>query len=434
MNIAEVKSTLHMEDLGQAMYKMISRLFPVCRSITGNGVRESLAIIRGQIPLEMHEVPTGTRVYDWSVPKEWNIRDAFIKDPYGIKVVDFQKSNLHVMSYSVPVRGRMSLETLKPHLYSDPDHPNWVPNRRSYYKEDWGFCLSHADLQNLRPGEYEVCIDSSLEQGSLTYGEYFLPGEMADEILISTHICHPSLCNDNLSGIAVSAMLAQLLAAIPLRFSYRFLFIPQGIGSITWLAHNEEAASRIRHGLVLSCLGDDGDFTYKSSRRGDSDIDRVCSHVLHQSARPAQILKFSPHGGDERQFCSPGFDLPLGVLMRSSYGNFPQYHTSADDLNFVRPKALAESFDVLIDILAILENDRHYRSTYPRCEPYLAKRGISLSGDWPFGPSKEQPVLWLLNMADGSHSLLDISLRSGLDFNELWRAARMLYKHNLLTE
>ncbi|AMV39208.1 DUF4910 domain-containing protein [Planctomyces sp. SH-PL62] len=434
MDIAKVKSTLHMEDMGQAMYEMIARLFPICRSITGNGVRESLAIVREHVPLELHEIPSGTRIYDWSVPQEWNIRDAFVRDPSGIKVIDFQRSNLHVMSYSVPVRARMPLEALRPHLYSDPDHPNWVPNRRSYYKKDWGFCLSYADMQKLIPGDYEVCIDSSLEDGSLTYGECFLPGDVTDEVLISTHVCHPSLCNDNLSGIVVSAFLAQLLAAIPLHFSYRFLFIPQGIGSISWLASNEEVASRIRHGLVLSCLGDDGDFTYKTSRRGDADIDRACSHVLHESAKPARVLKFSPHGGDERQFCSPGFDLPIGVLMRSSYGNFPQYHTSADDLNFVQPKALSESFNVLIDIIAILENNRNYRNTCPRCEPYLAKRGISLSGDWPFGPSKEQPVLWLLNMADGSHSLLDIAVRSGLDFDSLCQAARMLRKYGLLTE
>lgn len=434
MDIAELGHAIGSEALGLEMHDLISRLYPICRSITGDGVRETLAVIGKRIPLDVHEVRTGTPVFDWLVPREWNIRDAYIKGPGGDKVVDFQRSNLHVVGYSVPVRTRMSLEDLKGHLHSHPEHPEWIPNRTSYYKEAWGFCLSHNDLQKLEPGEYEVCIDASLEDGYLTYGECLLPGADDGEVLISTHVCHPSLCNDNLSGIAVATFLAQALAGRPLRLSYRFLFIPTTIGSITWLARNEAAASRIRHGLVLTCLGDDGGFTYKRSRRGDAQIDRACLHVLNRSDRPSQIMDFSPNGGDERQYCSPGFDLPVGVLMKTAYGHFPQYHTSADDLDFVRPNSLADSLSTLLDVVSILENDRRYQSKNPKCEPQLGRRNIWLSGDWPFGPTNQQPLLWVLNMSDGKHSLLDIADRSGLDFESLRQAAEVLVKHDLIAE
>jgi len=434
MNIAELKDAIDSETLGLEMYDMISRLHPICRSITGDGVRETLAVVDERAPLNVHEVPTGTPVFDWVVPKEWNIRDAYIKGPNGDKVVDFQRSNLHVVGYSLPIDERMSLESLKPHLHSDPAHPQWIPNRTSYYKEGWGFCLSHHDLERLEEGEYEVRIDSTLEDGSLTYGECFLPGVVAEEVLFSTHVCHPSLCNDNLSGIAVATFLAQILAGRPLHYSYRFLFIPTTIGSITWLARNEEAASRVRHGLVLTCLGDDGGFSYKRSRRGAAVIDRACLHVLNRKGRPPTVFDFSPNGGDERQFCSPGFNLPVGVLMRTAFGSFPQYHTSADDLDFVRPGALAESLVTLLDVVSILETDRRYLSNNPYGEPHLGRRGVWLSGDWPFGPSNQQPLLWVLNMADGEHSLLDVAERSGLDFDSLRQAAEALLKHDLIAE
>jgi aminopeptidase-like protein len=328
------------ETAGREILDLMSELFPICRSITGAGLRETLGVLRRRIPLEIHEVPSGTRVLDWTVPKEWNIRDAYIRGPSGGKVVDFGRSNLHVVSYSVPVRATMPLAELKGHLHTLPDHPDWIPYRTSYYREDWGFCLSHRDLQALEDGDYEVVIDSTLENGSLTYGELVLEGRRRDEVLISAHACHPSLANDNLSGVALAAILAGSLAGEPRALSYRFLFIPGTIGAITWLARNEGRTRGIKAGLVLAGLGDRGRLTYKRSRRGCADVDRAAGLVLGQSSPPGRILEFSPYGYDERQYCSPGFDLPVGRLSRTPFGDYPEYHTSADDLDFVSAESL----------------------------------------------------------------------------------------------
>ena len=341
--------------LGQELYRFAADLYPICRSITGNGIRQTLSQIKSHIPLQTFEVPTGTQVFDWNVPKEWNIRDAFIAAPDGQRVVDFQKCNLHVMNYSIPVHETMPLSKLQPHLFTLPERPDWIPYRTSYYKEDWGFCLSHNQMLTLQDGEYEVRIDSTLENGHLTYGECYLPGRSTDEVLISCHACHPSLANDNLSGLTVATFLAKLLSGRDLRYSYRFVFIPGTIGAITWLARNREAVGRIRHGLVLTCIGDAGGFHYKKSRRGNADIDRAAAHVLRHSGESAEILEFSPYGYDERQYCSPGFNLPVGCLMRSVWGSFPEYHTSADNLDFIRPLQLAESLRACAAILDVLE-------------------------------------------------------------------------------
>jgi aminopeptidase-like protein len=420
--------------LGREMFALLRRLYPICRSITGAGVRQTLDCLRDHIPLTVHEVPTGTQLFDWTVPKEWNIRDAWVKNPAGEKVIDFKKCNLHVVGYSVPQRRRLSLSELKLHLHTLPEHPDWIPNRTSYYKETWGFCLSHNTFQRLEDGEYEVCIDSSLDDGHLTYAECALKGAWDDEVLISTHICHPSLCNDNLSGIVLATMLARHLAGTSLRHTYRFLFIPTTIGSIAWLYRNESHVSKIKHGLVLTCLGDAGGFTYKKTRRGDAHIDRACLHVLERSGRPFQLLEFSPDGGDERQYSSPAFDLPVGVVMRTAYGQFPEYHTSADDLDFVSASALGDSFATLLQIIFVLENDRKYFNRNPKCEPHFGKRGIRLAGERPFGHSSEQPLLWVLNLSDGQHSLLDIADRAGLAFHYVKQAADVLVNHKLLDE
>ena len=434
MNVSGLRATVNVEAIGRELHEMIAQLYPICRSITGAGVRQTLDQIAEQIPLVVHEVPTGTRVFDWVVPKEWNIRDAYIKDPDGNKIVDFKKSNLHVVSYSVPVRKRISLAELRDHLHTLPDNPDWIPNRTSYYKETWGFCLSHKTLEELKEGEYEVCIDSSLVDGQLTYGECILNGTRPDEVLISTHVCHPSLCNDNLSGIAITAFLARFLKTCSLSHTYRFLFIPTTIGSITWLARNESRVSRIKHGLVLTCLGAPGGFTYKKSRRGDAAVDRACHYVLKGTGQPFEVLDFTPNGGDERQYCSPAFNLPVGVLMRTAHGHFPQYHTSADNLEFVTVQALGDALDKVLSIIEILEADRPYLSTNPKCEPHLGKRGLWLSGDWPFGSAYQQPLLWVLNYSDGEHSLLDIAERSGLPFDSVKQAADVLVKCSLLAE
>jgi aminopeptidase-like protein len=417
------------------MYGLIEELYPICRSITGDGLRATLRRIQREIPIAIREVATGTLVFDWTVPREWNIRDAYIKNAAGDRVVDFRRSNLHVVNYSVPIRGRMSLAELKEHLHTLPDRPDWIPYRTSYYKETWGFCLSQRDLDALPDGEYEVMIDSSLEDGHLSYGEYLLPGESQDEILISCHSCHPSLCNDNLSGIAVAVHLARELAEQPHRYSYRFLFIPGTIGAITWLSRNEEAIARIRHGLVLAGVGDPGRFSYKKSSRGTAEIDRAAVHVLEKSGHPFEITEFSPYGYDERQYGSPGINLPVGRFSRTPHGTFPEYHTSADNLDFVRPEALAQSLVTCSKIFSVLENNKTYQNQNPKCEPQLGKRGLyrAIGGQAGAG-AREMAMLWVLNLSDGGHSLLDIAERSKLDFDAIEFAARTLREHGLLKE
>lgn len=418
---------------GRNAYAMVETLYPICRSITGNGFRESLRVLQGAAALEMHEVPSGTPVFDWTVPKEWNIRDAYIKDAGGNRVVDFKRCNLHVLNYSVPVKETMSLEKLAPHLFTLPGTPDWIPYRTSYYREAWGFCLSQSQMETLADGEYEVCIDSTLEPGHLTYGEYRIQGATDDEVLISCHACHPSLCNDNLSGMTVAARLARLLEGVSLRYSYRFLWIPGTIGSITWLARNEPVLPRIKHGLVLSCVGDSGSFNYKRSRDGNAPIDRVVEHVLRHSGHNFQVLDFTPYGYDERQYCSPGINLPVGCFMRTPNGRYPQYHTSADDLSFVAPSSLGESLLQLLRIIQVLENNARYFNLSPKCEPQLGRRGLyrQLGGSKDAAAS-EMALLWVLNLSDGRHDLLDIAVRSDSPFERISSAADSLVKAGLL--
>ncbi len=420
------------EQFGRELHAFAAELYPICRSITGDGIRRTLDLIGERIPLQKFDVPTGTQVFDWTVPKEWNIRDGYIQSSDGVRVVDFRKLNLHVMNYSAPVRAKMSLAQLRPHLFTIPDRPDWIPYRTSYYKEDWGFCLSHDQMLALSDGEYEVCIDSSLENGNLTYGECYLPGQTTDEVLISCHACHPSLANDNLSGLTVATFLAKLLSHYDRRYSYRFLFIPGTIGAITWLAQNRETAGRVQHGLVLTCIGDSGGFHYKKSRRGNAEIDRAAAHVLKHQSEHSEILEFSPYGYDERQFCSPGFNLPVGCLMRSVWGTFPEYHTSADNLDFIRPAQLFGSLQVCATIFDVLENNRKYRNLNPFCEPQLGRRNLyGTTGGNSIGEAINAR-LWVLNFSDGEHSLLDIAERSGCRFSMISEAAEVLQQGGLL--
>ncbi len=418
---------------GEALHRFASDLYPICRSITGDGIRQTLALIQERIPLQTFEVPTGTAVLDWTVPKEWNIRNACIKSPGGKCLVDFQKCNLHVMNYSTPVRATMSLSELRPHLFTIPSNPDWIPYRTSYYKEDWGFCLSHNQMLAMEDGTYEVYIDSTLKDGHLTYGECYLPGRSTEEVLISCHVCHPSLANDNLSGLTVATFLAKSLAGRDLRYSYRFLFIPGTIGAITWLARNREVASRIRHGLVLTCIGDKGRFHYKKSRRGTAEIDRAVAHVLKHYSESPEILEFSPYGYDERQYCSPGFNLAVGCLMRSVWGSFPEYHTSADNLDFIRPSQLAGSLRVCSAILDVLEGNHRYRNLSPFGEPQLGRRNLYRSTGGGAIGAEINARLWVLNFSDGEHALLDIAERSGMPFAEINDAANLLSESGLLS-
>ncbi len=435
MNTEDPLKGLRPQDLGRAMHDFIGEIYPICRSITGDGVRETLRLIQSRIPLQMQEVPSGTQVFDWTVPLEWNVSDAYVLNREGRRVIDYKAHNLHLMSYSIPLRKKMKLDELKPHLFSLPDHPDWIPYRTSYYKKNWGFCLRHADLGRFPDGEYDVVINSSLQPGSLTYGETYLPGETLDEILISCHVCHPSLCNDNLSGIAVAVRLAQTMAARARRYSYRFLFIPGTIGSITWLARNEHIVSRIKHGLVLTGVGDAGNVTYKRSRQGHAEIDRAMAHVLKQAAAPYTLIDFSPYGYDERQYCSPGFNLPVGCFMRTPHGEYPEYHSSGDNLEFVKPESLARSYEVCLSLFDLLEHNCTYLNMNPKCEPQLGRRGLyrAVAGQQE-KQSKELAMLWVLNGSDGSHTLLDIAERAGVPFNEIHAAAIALVEVGLLHE
>ena len=424
------------EDVGTEMHALIAELYPICRSITGDGLRETLRRLAAYIPLTVHEVPSGTRVLDWTVPREWNIRDAYVKNSRGERVVDFRRSNLHVLNYSIPVRRTVSLAELREHCFTLPDHPDWIPYRTSYYQEGWGFCLTHRQLQALPEDQYEVVIDSTLAPGHLSYGELVLPGETTDEILVSCHSCHPSMCNDNLSGVAVATYLARYLGrkgAARRRHTYRFLFIPGTIGSITWLARNEAVVPRIKHGLVLASVGDAGSLHYKASRRETAEIDRAMAHVLHHTGRPFETMPFTPYGYDERQYCSPGYNLAVGCLSRTPYAQYPEYHTSADDLDFVRPESLADSYATCLAVFDVLEGNETLVNTNPRGEPQLGRRGLyEAIGGRADERLNETALLWVLSLSDGRHSLLDIAERSGMPFASIRHAATLLQDRGLL--
>jgi aminopeptidase-like protein len=432
-SLRAVLETLDAERAGGELHALVRELFPIDRSITGQGLRESLRVLQRVIPLQTVEVPSATPVFDWVVPREWNVREAWVKGPGGEDVADFRRSNLHLVGYSVPFRGRLSLDQLQEHLHSLPEQPTLVPYRTSYYKEAWGFCIAHEARARLRPGEYEVLVDTTLEDGSLTYGELMLPGATADEVLVSAHCCHASLGNDNLSGMVVATWLARTLSRVATRFTYRFLFAPVTIGAITWLARNEEQVSRVRHGLVLAGVGDSGRHTYKRSRRGNADVDRAAAHVLDRAGEPFELRDFSPYGYDERQFCSPGFDLPVGALSRTPFGEYPEYHTSADDLAFVKPEALAGTYRRCLELLEVLEGNETCLNLNPKCEPQLGKRGLYGSvGGGSHAFADQMALLWVLSLSDGGHDLLEIAERASLPFHKIRAAADALQGAGLL--
>lgn len=418
---------------GEEMHALVERLYPLCRSITGDGVRATLDVVGEYLPLDVHEVPTGTRVLDWTVPQEWNIRDAYVADATGRRVVDFAASSLHVLGYSVPVAATMPLSELRGHLHTLPDQPDLIPYRTSYYAPEWGFCLTQNTLDALPDGPYEVRIDSTLADGHLTYAEHVVPGQVADEVIVSSHVCHPALANDNLAGIAVAVFLARALAEGTPYHTYRFVFAPGTIGAITWLARNAERIERVRHGLVLACAGDRGRLTYKRSRRGDAGIDRVLRHVLETSGRPHEIVEFTPYGYDERQYCSPGFDLGVGSLSRTPYGGYPEYHTSADDPDFVSPEAMEDTLAVCREAFSVLDRDRRYVNLSPYGEPQLGRRGLYDSlGGRSDAKQAQLAMLWVLSLSDGDHGLLDVAERSGLPFDAVAAAAEALRDAGLI--
>jgi aminopeptidase-like protein len=421
--------------LADELFGLVEDMYPICRSITGDGVRRTLEIVGRVVPLTVHEVSSGTPVLDWTVPDEWNIRDAYVADAAGQRVIDFRAHNLHVVNYSVPVRATMSLDELRPHLHTLPGSPEAIPYRTTYYERNWGFCLSQSQLESLGPGPYDVCIDSSLEPGSLTYGEVVVPGELDEEIVVSAHVCHPSLADDNLSSIAVSAFLARRLSeGAPPRYTHRFLYAPGTIGTITWLARNPDAAQRVRHGLTLTCLGDTTPFTFKRTVFGETTIDRAASYVLGRRAGADAVIDFFPYGYDERQYNSPGYRIPVGSLMRGRHGQFPEYHTSDDDLGFVSGASLAESLDVLTQVLSVVDRNRTLRNLQPYGEPQLGRRGLYGALGGTNIADAQLTMLWVLNLSDGAHSLLDIAERAGLGFEAVAATADVLEHHGLLEE
>jgi aminopeptidase-like protein len=423
------------KELGDEIYGLVRELYPLCRSITGDGVRDTLRILGRDLPMVVTEVPSGTPVLDWVVPNEWNIRDAFIEDTSGNRIVDFKKSNLHVVGYSTPVNKWLSFEELRPHLHTIPERPDTIPYRTSYYQETWGFCMSHRQLEAMADTEYHVTIDATLEPGSLTLGEIVVPGSMADEVLISAHVCHPSLCDDNLSGVALAAVLArQLIAGPPPRHTVRFVFAPATIGAITWLALHRDDAHIIKHGLTLTCLGDDQPFTYKRSVQGNAVVDRAAAVSLPASGMDHEIIDFFPYGYDERQYGSPGFRLPVGSLMRARHGTFPEYHTSDDDLDFVSAPRLAESLALVRRIIDVIDHDRTMENLAPWGEPQLGRRGLYRAVGGTNIPELEFAMLWVLNQSDGQTSLLDIAERGRIDHSSLVAAARLLEEHDLVRE
>lgn len=424
----ETSGIPNLPDMDAAIHALAARLYPVCRSITGQGVRDTLEIMRDHIDLEVHHVASGTKIFDWTVPPEWVVRGATLRDAGGRMIVDFADHNLHLLNYSMPMAARMSLDALKPHIHTLPEQPDVIPYKTSYYADAWGFCMRHDLFVTLEEGDYEVLIDTEKVPGHLTYGEYLHKGAVEDEVLLYAHICHPSLANDNCSGLAVLTCLAQSLRETQTHFSYRFVFAPGTIGSLAWLHRNEDRLDKIRHGLVLSCIGDGGGPNYKRSRRGTATIDRAaaCVRCGTEATVPA-LHDFIPYGYDERQFCSPGFDLPVGLLQRSAFGTFAQYHTSADDLDFIRPEHLGSSFRMVRDMIEILETNWMPLNLSPKGEPQLGRRGLfSPTGGHKTNSDRVMACLWVLNLGDGTNSLLDIAERSGMPFTEIAAAADAL--------
>jgi len=419
-------------NVGQELLGFATELYPICRSITGNGLRDTLRRIGRRIPLKIHEVPTGTRVFDWEVPLEWNIEGATLRGPDGRTVVDFRNHNLHVVNYSEPVDAQLDLDELRKHLHAHAKNPEWIPYRTSYYTRNWGFCLARRQLESLPRGRYRAVVSSRLEAGSLSYGEFRLRGATRDEVILFTHACHPALANDNTSGLAVATRLAAWLAGARRRFTYRIVFAPGTIGSLCWLKRNERSLGRVRHGLVIGLLGDPGPLTYKASRLGTSEIDAIARHVLPEFAPDTRFIPFEPYGYDERQLCSPGFDLPVGRLTRSVNDGYPQYHSSGDDLALLSGDALARSFEACQRLIDAIEGNRRYINLKPKGEPRLGKRGLygAVGGQSP--ASREYAMLWVLSQSDGNHSLLDISAKSKLGFPAIRSAASDLEKAKLL--
>jgi aminopeptidase-like protein len=427
------RAILGRPETGDEMMALAAELFPLPRSLTGAGARDTLRLLADWAPLELTEVSSGTAVFDWTVPPEWTVREAWIRDAQGRTVVDWRESSLRLLGYSAPVHARLSGAELQEHLHSLPEHPDWIPYRTSYYDPAWGFCVTEHERGAIEDGEtYEVLVDTSLGPGAITLAELVVPGATDDEVVISTYTCHPSLANDNVSGLVVAAALARALPRCELRRTHRVLFAPSVIGALAWLHRNQERLERVHGGLIVSCVGDAGPLRYKESRRATTAVDRAARLVLAEE--PGHVVEaFVPWGGDERQFCAPGFDLAFGSLSRSPHGAYPEYHTSADDLGLISGEQLYGSLRALARILDVIDADTTVVGTAPFGEPQLGRRGLygSIGTGLPTEDGR-RALLWLLNLADGRHTLLDVAERSGLPFWLLEHAAGRLREAGLL--
>lgn len=409
------------KQVGEYCHDLAKRLYPICRSLTGPGVRETLAILSDHMQgLVIHDVKSGTAAFDWIVPEEWVIRDAYISDENGKKVVDFKNHNLHVLGYSEPVDKILSLDELQKNLYSLPDQPEAIPYITSYYSRRWGFCLSHKQRQELKPGNYRVVIDSELKNGILNYAEIVIPGSSKDEVFLSTYVCHPSMANNELSGPVVTTALVRWLMSLPnRRYTYRIVFIPETIGSIVYLSRNyQQLKNSVIAGFNVTCIGDDRCYSYLPSRQGNSLSDRAAIHALHSIDPDYKSYNWIDRGSDERQYCSPGVDLPIATIMRSKYGEYPEYHTSLDDFSVVTPTGLAGGFAAIRDAIEIIENDITMRCTV-LCEPQLGKRGLYPTISTKDTGRQVRAMMGLISYCDGEHSLLDISEKIGEPFKKL---------------
>ncbi|HEY4161805.1 MAG TPA: DUF4910 domain-containing protein [Dongiaceae bacterium] len=420
---------------GQAMHGLAAELFPICRSITGDGVRQTLAVLQRELPgMRTVEVPSGTPCFDWIVPPEWNIRDAYILDPDGRKIVDFKQSSLHVVGYSIPVDTALPLEDLRPHLHTLPEQPDAIPYVTSYYRERWGFCLTHQQYQSLKPGNYRVRIDSTLASGHLTYGELLIPGERKEEVFISTYVCHPSMGNNELSGPVVTVELAKWLVERARRYSYRIVFIPETIGSIVYLSRHLDLLKRqVVAGFNVTCVGDDLDYSYLPTRLGGTLSDRAALHALKQHAGEFKRYSYLDRGSDERQYCSPGVDLPIASIMRSKYAAYPEYHTSKDDLGFISPAGLVGGFEALRKAVQAIEANGVFRAT-TLCEPNLGKRGLYPTLSTKETAGQVRSMMNLLAYADGRHDLLAVAEMLNVPVWTLAPIARQLLEHGLLEQ
>lgn len=424
-----------MANLGKEIYALAQRLFPLHRSITGEGVRQTLNILKKEVPaLTLHEVPSGTKAFDWEVPQEWNIRDAYVLDPGGKKIIDFQKSNLHIMGYSTPADKVLSLEELQNHLYSLPDQPNAIPYITSYYKKRWGFCLTHKQRQKLKPGKYRVAIDSEFKDGSLTYGEILLPGATSKEVFLSTYVCHPSMANNELSGPTVTTFLTKWLLSSERKYTYRIIFIPETIGSIVYLSRNlQEMQKNMVAGFNITCVGDDRAYSFLPSRNGNTLADKAARHVLTHTHPKFDAYTYLDRGSDERQYCSPGVDLPVASIMRSKYGTYPEYHTSLDNLDFISPTGLQGAYEALKRSIMCIERNEVLKTTV-LCEPQLGKRGLYPTISTKKSSAMVRDMMNLIAYADGTRNLLEIAEKIQVPLWELVPIVERLKDENVVEE